>query len=220
MKVFLIPVLALFFGACSTMQARTPTPSVLVDLDPARADRSVIVESITADRNGMLYLADRVSGNILRVDPKSPKPTVVGRIEAREIEGKKVQPNASRVAFNPPGRSVYRRRSVRRSRAHQGKRAQPGKAGIGANLRHGHSRRQWHRLRPSRKPFHLGRRQRDGLPRRRKWRDRPAGGQIDKDSRTLPDGKAQQAITANGLELIATVCSTSPTHRAVRSGKS
>lgn len=92
MKVFLIPVLALFFSACSTMRARSPTPSVLVGLDPERADRSVIVESITADRNGMLYLPDRVTGNILRVDPKSPKPIVVGRIEARETKGKKVQP--------------------------------------------------------------------------------------------------------------------------------
>ncbi|HEX9786917.1 MAG TPA: hypothetical protein VGB09_02780 [Candidatus Binatia bacterium] len=35
MKVLLVPVLALFLGACSTMQARSPTPSILVDLDPA-----------------------------------------------------------------------------------------------------------------------------------------------------------------------------------------
>ena len=52
MQVFLIPVLALFLGACSTMQAGSPTASILVDLDPASADRTVIVESITADRNG------------------------------------------------------------------------------------------------------------------------------------------------------------------------
>jgi hypothetical protein len=38
MKVFLIPVLALFLGACSTMQAGGSKPSVLVDLDPASAD--------------------------------------------------------------------------------------------------------------------------------------------------------------------------------------
>jgi hypothetical protein len=66
--------------------------SILVDLDPASTDRTVIVESITADRSGMLYLPDRVTGNILRVDPKSPKAVVVGRIEAREIEGKRVKP--------------------------------------------------------------------------------------------------------------------------------
>ena len=45
------------------------------------ADRTVIVESITADKQGRLYLPDRVTGNILRVDPKAPKPVVVGRIE-------------------------------------------------------------------------------------------------------------------------------------------
>lgn len=77
------------------MQAGGSKPSILVDLDPASVDRTVIVESITADRNGMLYLPDRVTGNILRVDPKSPNPTVVGRIEAREIKGKKVLLNAS-----------------------------------------------------------------------------------------------------------------------------
>src|SRR5687768_8444305 len=51
----------------------------------------------------MLYLPDRVTGNILRVDPKSPKPTVVGRIEAREIKGKKVNADPSGIAFNPQG---------------------------------------------------------------------------------------------------------------------
>ena len=85
------------------MQARSPNPSILVDLDPASGDRTVIVESITADRNGMLYLPDRVTGNILRVDPKSPKPIVVGRIEAREIKGKKVNADPSGIAFNAQG---------------------------------------------------------------------------------------------------------------------
>ena len=39
MQVFLIPVLVLVLGACSTMQARRPNPSILVDLDPASASR-------------------------------------------------------------------------------------------------------------------------------------------------------------------------------------
>src|SRR6201984_3150501 len=90
MKVLIDPLLAIFVGACATMQAEQSGVSILVDLDPASTDRTVIVESITADREGRLYLPDRVSGNILRVDPKSPKPVVVGRIEAREIKGKKV----------------------------------------------------------------------------------------------------------------------------------
>lgn len=89
MQALLIPLMAIFLGACATMQARSPTVSILVDLDPASVDRTVIVENITADREGRLYLPDRVSGNILRVDPKSPKPVVVGRIESREIKVKK-----------------------------------------------------------------------------------------------------------------------------------
>ena len=70
---------------------------------PASADRTVIVESIAADKDGLLYLPDRVTGNILRVDPKSPKPVVVGRIEAREITGKKVNADGRGIDFNPQG---------------------------------------------------------------------------------------------------------------------
>ena len=68
------------------MQTANPVVSILVDLDPASVDRTVIVESITADRNGILYLPDRVTGNILRVDPKSPKPVVVGKVDSRTVE--------------------------------------------------------------------------------------------------------------------------------------
>jgi sugar lactone lactonase YvrE len=96
-------VLALFLGACATMQSRSPAVSILVDLDPASADRTVIVESITADKEGRLYLPDRVTGNILRVDTKAPKSVVVGRIDAREIKGKKVNTDPSGSAFNLQG---------------------------------------------------------------------------------------------------------------------
>src|SRR2546423_14605937 len=101
MQLISIAVLTLFLGACAAMQSRSPEVSILVDLDPASVDRTVIVESITADKDGRLYLPDRVSGNILRVDPKSPKPVVVGRIDAREIKGKKINADASGLAFNP-----------------------------------------------------------------------------------------------------------------------
>jgi hypothetical protein len=56
------------------MQSGRLAVSTLVDLDPASVDRTVIVESIAADKDGRLYLPDRVSGNILRVGPKSPSP--------------------------------------------------------------------------------------------------------------------------------------------------
>ena len=60
----------LVFGmsGCATIQNGGPTVSILVDLDPASTDRTVIVETTTADQQGRLYLADWVSGNILRVD--------------------------------------------------------------------------------------------------------------------------------------------------------
>src|SRR6266540_387541 len=71
MQVTSIAVLALFLGACATIQSRSPAVSILVDLDPASADRTVIVESVTVDKEGRLYLPDRVTGNILRVDTKN-----------------------------------------------------------------------------------------------------------------------------------------------------
>src|SRR5437867_9809614 len=90
---------------CTLMGSGGPSAkvSILVDLDPASADRTVIVESITADKAGRLYLPDRVTGNILRVDPMSPKPVVVGRIEPREIKGKKTNADPSGLAFNAQG---------------------------------------------------------------------------------------------------------------------
>ena len=103
MKMLMIPLMAILLGACATMQPRSPSVSILVDLDRARVDTSVIVESITADKEGRLYLPDRGSGNILRVDPKSPTPVAVGRIDAREIKGKKVNADASGLAFNQQG---------------------------------------------------------------------------------------------------------------------
>src|SRR5262245_58006121 len=103
MKTSMIPILAILLGACATVKPRSPSVSILVDLDPASVDRTVIVESITADKEGRLYLPDRVSGNILRVDPKSPKPIVVGRIDSREIKGKKVNADGGGIAFNQQG---------------------------------------------------------------------------------------------------------------------
>ena len=80
MRLLPAALLAFAFSGCAGMQPGADV-SVLVDLDPASVNRTVIVESITADRDGVLYLPDRVTGDILRIDPKSPKPIVVGRIE-------------------------------------------------------------------------------------------------------------------------------------------
>src|SRR2546430_17724046 len=103
MQLILFAALTLFLGACPPLQSRSLAVSFLVALDPASADRTVIVEAITADKEGRLYLPDRVTGNILRVDPKAPKPVAVGRIEAREITEKKVNADGAGIAFNEQG---------------------------------------------------------------------------------------------------------------------
>jgi len=201
MQLMLIAVLTLFLGACATVQSRSPAVSILVDLDAASADRTVIVESITADKEGRLYLPDRVTGNILRVDPKASKSVVVGRIEAREIKEKKVNADPSGIAFNPQGDlfiAVAPFSEVVRIRVADLNPAKPGAT----------------------QPFATGTAGANGIVFDRQgnlfvsggasgivYRVGPNGGvaqpavQIDKHSRTLPDGKAQQAIVANGLEL-------------------
>ena len=103
MRTALLAFLIFLVSGCAAIQMGSPTVSILVDLDPASTDRTAIVESVTADQQGRLYLADWVSGNILRVDPKAPKPVVVGRIENRQIAGKSVRGDGRGVAFNAQG---------------------------------------------------------------------------------------------------------------------
>jgi sugar lactone lactonase YvrE len=193
MKLMLIVVVSLLIGGCATMQSRSPSVSIIVDLDPVSADRTVIVESITADKEGRLYLPDRVTGNILRVDPKAPKAVVVGRIEAREIKEKKVNADPSGIAFNPQGDlfiAVAPFSEVVRIQAGELNPAKPGTAGANGMVfdRQGNL-------------FISG--GASGIV----YRVGPNGGaaqpaaQIEKHSRTLPDGKTQQATVANGLEI-------------------
>ncbi|HEY1266639.1 MAG TPA: SMP-30/gluconolactonase/LRE family protein [Candidatus Binatia bacterium] len=173
--------------------------SILVDLDPASADRTIIVESITADSQGRLYMGDRVSGNILRVDPKSPKPEAVARIEPREIAGKKVNADASGVEFNRQGDLFIASgpfSEVLRVRAADLNPQKPGHAqtfATGAEGANGIAFDKQGNL------YIAG--GRSG----RIYRVGPGGGsalpfaEIPAFMRTLPDGKTQQSIVANGL---------------------
>ena len=199
MKVFLIPVLTLFLGACSTLGAGSPAPSILVDLDPSSSEPTVIVESLTADRNGLLYLPDRVTGNILRVDPKSPKPTVVGRIEAREIKGKKVNADGAGIAFNRQGDLFIASGSfgeVLRLRGSDLNPAKPGRAETFATGMPGANGIAFDRS---------GNLYVSGGRGGKIYRAGASGGpakaisQIDPHTRTLPDGKTTQPIVENGL---------------------
>jgi sugar lactone lactonase YvrE len=201
MQAMLIAVPALFLGACATMQSRSPAVSILLDLDPASAERTVIVESITADKEGRLYLPDRVTGNILRVDTKAPKSVVVGRIEAREIKGKKVNADPSGIAFNPQGDlfvAVGPFSEVVRISGADLNPAKPGVAQIFATGTAGANGIVFDR---QGNLFVSG--GASGIV----YRVGPNGGatqpavQIEKHARTLPDGKTQQANVANGLEI-------------------
>ena len=190
-------------GGCASMKTGNPTISVLLDLDPASVDRTVIIENITADRNGILYTSDRVTGNVLRVDPKSPKAVVVGRIESRTVDGKKVDPSPGGIAFDAKG-DLYLAAGpfseVVRIRAADLNPAKPGLAQVFATGVPGANGIAF----DSRGILYVS-----GGASGIVYGVGPNGGaaqavaQIDKNVRTLPDGKAQQPIVANGLKFDA-----------------
>jgi sugar lactone lactonase YvrE len=103
MKFLSISLIALALSGCAGMPAGNPAVSILVDLDPASTERTYIIENITADSAGILYTSDRVTGNVLRVDPKSPKPVVVGKVESRTVDGRKVDALPGGIAFDAKG---------------------------------------------------------------------------------------------------------------------
>lgn len=52
MRAALIAVLVFLVSGCAAMEMGGPTVSILLDLAPASVERTVIVESITADKDG------------------------------------------------------------------------------------------------------------------------------------------------------------------------
>jgi len=194
---------ALVLAGCAGMQAGNPTVSILVDLDPSSADRTVIVENITANRDGILFTSDRVTGNVLRVDPTSPNPAVVGKIESRTTDGKKVDAATAGIAFDKKG-DLYIAAApfseVVRIKAADLNAAKPGIAqtfatGVpGANgIAFDSQGTLFVSGGASGIVYSVG----------------PNGGaaqpvaQIDKNVRTLPNSTATQAIVANGLKFDA-----------------
>ncbi len=178
--------------------AHAATVSVLVDLDPASAAQTVIVESIAADQQGRLYVCDRVTGNVLRVDPKDPTPVAVGRVDAREREGKKVRADASGIVFNQRGDLFITSgpfREILRIRKADLNPEKPGVAETFATGTEGANGIAFDRQ---------GNLYVSGGRNGKIYRTGPAGGaaevwaQIELYTRILPDGKTQQAITANG----------------------
>ena len=87
-----------------TPESPSSTPAVLVDLDPESAGMTVTIENLTADADGLLYTSDRESGDVLRIDPQSPEPVVVGRLESRtDAAGMALRANGAGLAVTPDG---------------------------------------------------------------------------------------------------------------------
>ncbi|MBY0412334.1 MAG: SMP-30/gluconolactonase/LRE family protein [Burkholderiaceae bacterium] len=203
MKLVSMGLLAVALSGCAGMHTGSPTVSVLVDLDPASVDRTVIVESIAADRDGLLYLPDRVTGNILRVDPKSPQPVVVATIASRTMEGKAVAPMAGGIAFDAQGDAYIAvapfGEVVRIERAA----LNPGQPGVAKTFATGVPGANGIAFDKRGNLFVSG--GASGIV----YRVGPSGGvaqpvaSIEKNVRTLPDGKAKQPIVANGIEFDA-----------------
>lgn len=205
MKLALASALALALAGCATVSSQAPSPtaapSILVDLDPASTDRTVIIESITANRNGQLFVADRVTGNVMRIDPGTPQPVVVGRMASRQIDGKNTAPNPSGMVFNAQGDLLIGSPAfgeVLRLRADELDPARPGTAWTfvtgapGANgLALDREGRLYISSGASGNIFRVG----------------PEGGAaervatVERFTRTLPDGRTRQAIVANGLAI-------------------
>ena len=194
---------ALVLAGCVGMPAGNQTVSILVDLDPSSTDRTVIVENITADRNGILFTSDRVTGNVLRVDPKSPNPVVVGKVESRTIDGKKVDAATGGIAFDTKG-DLYIAAApfseVVRIKAADLNAAKPGIAQTFANGVPGANGIAFDSMGTL---FVSG--GASGIV----YSVGPNGGaaqpvaQIDRNVRTLPNSTATQAIVANGLKFDA-----------------
>ena len=203
MKYLSISLLALALTGCAGTQMSSPTASILVDLDPASTERTVIIENITADRAGVLYTSDRLTGNVLRVDPKSPKPVVVGKIDSRTVDGKKVDPSPGGISFDTKG-DLYIATGpfseVVRIKAADLNAAKPGAAQTFATGVPGANGIAFDK---SGNLYVSG--GASGLV----YSVSPNGGaaqavaQIERNSRTLPNSTATQVIVANGLKFDA-----------------
>jgi sugar lactone lactonase YvrE len=177
-----------------------PTVSILVDLDPASVDRTVIVENITADRDGILFTSDRVTGNVLRIDPTSPQSVVVGKVESRMLDGKKVDASPGGIAFDAKGDLYLAAGSFSEVVRIKAADLNPGKPGMAETFATGVPGANGIAF-DSRGTLYVS-----GGASGIVYSVGPNGGaaqssaQIDRNTRTLPDGKATQAIVANGLK--------------------
>ena len=203
MKFLSGSLLALALSGCAGMQAGNPVASILVDLDPTSTDRTYIVESITADSKGVLYLPDRVTGNILRVDPKSPQPVVVGKVESRVVDGKKVDSLPGGILFDAKGDMYVAAGPFSEVVRIKAADLNPAKPGIAQTFATGVPGANGIAFDKGGNLYISGGASGIVYSVGANGGAAQAAAQIDKNVRTLPDGKATQAIVANGLKFDA-----------------
>jgi len=198
MRRFIVTI-AFLSALIPALESQAAKVSVLIDFDPKSADQTVVVESIAVDHKDRLYACDRISGNVWRIDPKNPKLIVVGRVQEREIGGKKVRANVSGIVFNAAG-DLYLTaggfNEVLRIRDRNLDPDEPGVAQTFATETDGANGIAFDKN---------GSLYVSGGRNGRIYRSGPEGGraqvltQIPLHTRVLPDGKTEQALTANGI---------------------
>ena len=194
-------VLSILFltASMAANRANAAKVSVLIDLDPASAAQTVIVESLATDPKGMLYACDRVSGNVWRIDPRNPKLIVVGKVQEREIGGKKVLANVSGIVFNQAGDLYLTAGGFNEVLRIRGRNLDPKEPGVAQTFATETEGANGIAFDKNNNLYVSG--GRNG----RIYRTGAEGGraeifsQIALHTRKLPDGKTEQALTANGI---------------------
>ena len=93
---------ALCLSSCGSGSDSAALP--VMDLDPSSGAATVVVESITADSQGRLYVGDRVTGNLWQIDAQAGSHTVVAAIAARQINDMApVKPDPAGMLFDAQG---------------------------------------------------------------------------------------------------------------------
>jgi sugar lactone lactonase YvrE len=199
-KIMPARVAILFFASLILLAAvKGPNVSILIDLDPNSAAQTVIVESIAADAKGMLYVCERVTGNVWRIDPKDPKLVVVGRVPERAIDGKKVKADASGLVFNQEGDLFIASGPFREVLQIRSRELNPDKPGVAQTLATETEGANGVAVDRNGRVYVSGGRNGKIYRTGREGGKADVFAQIPTHTRILPDGKTQQAITANGL---------------------
>lgn len=104
MRSWVLAFSALWLSSCgSNSEDGAPALDVL-DLDPSSGDATVVVESITADRQGRLYVGDRVTGNLWQIDAQAGSKAVVAAVASRQINDMAlVKPDPAGMVFDAQG---------------------------------------------------------------------------------------------------------------------